>query len=100
MRQYKHRGCESVMYTYVGEGDGPSATQRILSQDWLMPDGTKPKPGDDFARCPDCGEKFMPSIQKLIPVDQYWPARALPLPIPTKPTFWQRIKEFFTKGQS
>jgi hypothetical protein len=105
MRQYKHRGCESVMYTYVGYGDGPSSSSSgPMSKDWLMSNGEHPRTGSsDTSVCPDCKQRvsiFRTSALVALdgkPFFGTWDRQITPK-IPTHRSLWQRIKDFFTKG--
>ena len=42
MREFKHKGCESVVWRYVGPGD---ATPDMVSAYWEFADGTHPLSG-------------------------------------------------------
>jgi hypothetical protein len=104
MRQYKHRGCESVMYTYVGYGDGPRCDAPPRSREWLFMGGPIEPFSPMEVKCPDCHQtvnfrkhtQFEATDGK--PFFGTWDHPITPK-IPTRRSFWQRIKEFFTKGR-
>jgi hypothetical protein len=103
MRQYKHRGCESVMYTYVGSGDGPNPYGVPRSSDWLLM-GKPIKPYSEMAaECPDCHQivsfRSHHTFEALDGKPFFAPHGHAITPVsPTRRSLWQRIKEFFTKG--
>ena len=103
MRQYRHKGCTTPMYTYVGYGDGPLRGGIPRSSDWLLM-GEKIPAGSYMATiCPDCRQRVsLGNIQTFEALDGKpffgtWDHSTTPV-IPTKPTLWQRIKELFTRG--
>ena len=97
MREYRHKSCKSVMYTHIG--DGPNrADYPPRSRDWRFADGSQPGfLSTDCAACPDCGASFLPNPRRLEALDGESFFAHMPRVIPTKPTFWQRIKKIFNK---
>ena len=66
-REFKHKGCKSVVWRYVGPGE---AIPISVSAYWEFYDGTRPVPGSIvYVICPDCNEVISLNPFSLDPVD-------------------------------
>lgn len=57
MIRYRHKGCTSEVFRYVGQGTPNLANFMHQPAEWQLPDCTHVKQGaQNLPVCPDCGE--------------------------------------------
>lgn len=68
MTAFRHKGCSSELIRFVGSELRSGMV--MVATDWRLPDGTKPKEGQErTVTCPDCGEPVCVAIEYIERID-------------------------------